>query len=120
MENSVRLNKFIAANGISSRRKVDEMITQGRVTVNGATIIELGHKIDPDTDKVALDGENIKTSTKKIYIILNKPQGVITSVSDEKHRTTVIDVINIKEKVFPVGRLDYNTSGLLLLTNDGE
>ena len=120
MENIIRLNKFIAANGISSRRKVDEMITQGRVTVNGETISELGHKINPDTDKIGLDGEIIKTSTKKIYIILNKPKGVITTVSDDKHRETVIDIINIKDKIFPVGRLDYNTSGLLFLTNDGE
>lgn len=120
MENLVRLNKFIASNGISSRRKVDEMIVQGRVTVNGDTITELGYKINSDNDKVALDGEVIRTSTKKIYIILNKPEGIITSVSDEKHRTTVIDLINLKEKIFPVGRLDYNTTGLLLLTNDGE
>lgn len=119
MDNLVRLNKFIASNGISSRRKVDELITQGRVTVNGHTIKELGFRIDPEKDKVALDGEIIKTDRKKIYILLNKPKGVITSVSDDKHRTTVIDLINIKEKIFPVGRLDYNTTGLLLLTNDG-
>ncbi|MDZ4713160.1 MAG: pseudouridine synthase [bacterium] len=116
----VRLNKFISSNGISSRRKIDEMIEQGRVSVNGNTITELGFKIDPGSDKVALDGEIIKVSTKKIYLILNKPKGVITSVSDDKHRTTVIDIINLKEKIFPVGRLDYSTSGLLLLTNDGE
>ena len=120
MENLVRLNKFIASNGVSSRRKVDELIEQGRVTVNGNTISELGFKIDPDNDKVQLDGENIRTSVKKIYIVLNKPKGVITSVSDDKKRTTVIDLINLKEKIFPVGRLDYNTTGLLLLTNDGE
>ncbi len=116
----VRLNKFIASNGFSSRRKIDEMILQGRVTVNDNTIVELGHKIEPERDKVKVDGENVRTSTKKIYIILNKPSGVITSVSDEKHRTTVIDLIKLKEKIFPVGRLDYNTTGLLLLTNDGE
>lgn len=120
MDNLVRLNKFIASNGVSSRRKVDELITQGRVTVNGDTIVELGFKVNPGSDKVQLDGENIRVSTKKIYIILNKPNGVITSVSDEKHRTTVIDLIKSKDKIFPVGRLDYNTTGLLLLTNDGE
>lgn len=120
MDSLVRLNKFIASNGFSSRRKIDEMILQGRVTVNGKTINELGYKINPDNDKVALDGENIRRSTKKIYILLNKPKGIITSVSDEKHRATVIDLIKIREKIFPVGRLDYNTSGLLLLTNDGE
>ncbi|MEO6696236.1 MAG: pseudouridine synthase [Ignavibacteria bacterium] len=120
MESTVRLNKFIASNGISSRRKVDELIEQGRVTVNGNTVIELGFKIDPAHDKVALDGEAIRTDTKKIYVILNKPKGIITSVSDDKHRTTVIDLIKINQKIFPVGRLDYHTSGLLLLTNDGE
>lgn len=120
MDNLIRLNKFIASNGISSRRKVDELIKEGRVTVNGNTIVELGFRIDAAKDKVKLDGETIRTSTKKIYIILNKPKGIITSVSDEKHRATVIDIIKSKEKIFPVGRLDYNTSGLLLMTNDGE
>ncbi len=120
MDNLVRLNKFVASNGFSSRRKIDELITQGRVTVNGTTIVELGHKIDPEKDKVKVDGENVRTSTKKIYIILNKPKGVVTTVSDDRKRTTVIDLIKQKEKIFPVGRLDYNTTGLLLLTNDGE
>ena len=120
MEKLVRLNKFIASNGYSSRRKIDELIEQGRVTVNKSTVVELGFKIDPDKDKVAVDGEYIRTSVKKIYIMLNKPQGVITTVSDDKHRTTVIDLVKMKDKIFPVGRLDYNTTGLLLLTNDGE
>jgi len=120
MENSVRLNKFIASNGVSSRRKVDELIEQGRVTVNGATIKELGFKIDASKDKIAVDGESVKADTKKIYVMLNKPKGIITSVSDDKHRPTVIDLIKINQKIFPVGRLDYHTSGLLLLTNDGE
>ncbi len=120
MENSIRLNKFIASNGILSRRKIDELILQGRVSVNGNEITELGFKIDPEKDKISVDGEAVRTSTKKIYIILNKPQGVITSVSDDKKRTTVIDILGLNEKVFPVGRLDYNTTGLLLLTNDGE
>lgn len=120
MENFTRLNKFIASNGVASRRKIDEYILQGRVSVNGRTIVELGYKINPDADKVALDGEAIRVLTKKIYIILNKPKGVITSVSDEKHRETVIDLIKIREKIFPVGRLDFDTSGLLLLTNDGD
>ncbi|MBS1518264.1 MAG: rRNA pseudouridine synthase [Bacteroidetes bacterium] len=115
----VRLNKFIAANGISSRRKVDEMILEERVTVNGNTVNELGFRIDPGFDKVRVDGELVRTDTKKVYIILNKPKGIITSVKDEKKRTTVIDLIKLNQKIFPVGRLDYNTSGLLLLTNDG-
>ena len=119
-DNIVRLNKFIAANGISSRRKIDEMILQERVTVNGKTVNELGFKIDPAFDKVKVDGELVRTDTKKVYIMLNKPKGIITSVKDDKRRTTVIDLIKLNQKIFPVGRLDYNTSGLLLLTNDGE
>ncbi|MFZ1320786.1 MAG: pseudouridine synthase [Ignavibacteria bacterium] len=119
-EGLIRLNKFIAANGIASRRKVDEMIEQGRVTVNKKTITELGFKIDEENDKVKVDGEPVKTDTKKVYIMMNKPKGVITSVSDEKKRTTVVDLINLNQKIYPVGRLDYNTSGMLLLTNDGE
>lgn len=119
-EGLMRLNKFIAANGIASRRKVDEMIEQGRVTVNKKTVTELGFKIDTENDKVKVDGELVKTDTKKVYIIMNKPKGVITSVSDEKKRTTVIDLINLNQKIYPVGRLDFNTSGMLLLTNDGE
>ncbi|MBS1515404.1 MAG: rRNA pseudouridine synthase [Bacteroidetes bacterium] len=115
-----RLNKFIAANGFSSRRKIDEFIQQGRVTVNGKTIFDLGYKIDTDTDKVAVDGERIKQSEKKDYIMMNKPDGVVTTVSDEKHRPTVIDILNSNTKIFPVGRLDYHTTGLLILTNDGD
>ena len=115
-----RLNKYIASNGILSRRKIDELITQGRVDVNGVTIMELGYKINPAKDKVDVDGQRIKPVTKKIYIMLNKPDSVITSLSDEKRRRTVMDIVKIKDKVFPVGRLDYHTTGLLLLTNDGE
>jgi 23S rRNA pseudouridine2605 synthase len=119
-DNSIRLNKYISSLGITSRRKADELIKQGRVTVNNKTIIDLAVKIDPENDNVKVDGESIKRDVKKIYILLYKPTGIITSVSDEKKRETVIDLINIKEKVFPVGRLDYNTRGLLLITNDGE
>lgn len=115
-----RLNKYIASNGILSRRKIDELIQQGRVDVNGVTIMELGYKINPAKDKVDVDGQRIKLVTKKIYIMLNKPDSVITSLSDEKHRRTVMDLVKIKDKVFPIGRLDYHTTGLLLLTNDGE
>lgn len=116
----VRLNKYIASNGILSRRKIDELITQGRVDVNGITIMELGHKINAGKDKVDVDGQRVKAVTKKIYIILNKPDSVITSTSDEKRRRTVMDIVKINDKIFPVGRLDYHTTGLLLLTNDGE
>ena len=115
-----RLNKFIADSGTASRRKVDEMISEGRITVNGKTVLGPGMRIDPGKDKVQVDGEPVRNSAKKVYYILNKPKGIITSVSDEKNRTTVIDLIKPAERIFPVGRLDYDSSGLLLLTNDGE
>lgn len=120
----IRLNKFISASGHAARRKVDLLISEGRVSVNSKTISELGTKIDPDEDVVKVDGEIIKQQGKDksdlIYIILNKPAGYITSASDEKNRPTVIDLVKIRKRVYPVGRLDYNTEGLLLLTNDGD
>jgi 23S rRNA pseudouridine2605 synthase len=119
-DNQVRINKFISGNGILSRRKTDEYVLQGRITVNGITISEPGYRINPETDKVRIDGELVKISTKKVYILLNKPLKTICSVSDEKRRVTVIDIIKSKEKIFPVGRLDFDTSGLLILTNDGD
>lgn len=115
----VRLNKYLSECGISSRRKADTLITGGRVTVNGKLVLELGTKINPDQDKVFIDGEKLK-SKKKVYYLLNKPKGVITSTKDEKNRTTVTDIIRSKEKIFPVGRLDFNTTGVLILTNDGD
>ncbi len=115
----VRLNKYISECGIASRRKSDELIYDGRVSVNGNIVLELGTKIDTDTDQISIDGEYLKTR-KKVYFLLNKPKGVITSTTDDKKRTTVTDLINTKEKIFPVGRLDFNTTGVLLLTNDGE
>lgn len=115
----VRLNKYISECGIASRRKSDELISNGRVSVNGSIILELGTKIDTDIDEISIDGEHLKTRNK-VYFLLNKPKGVITTTSDDKNRTTVTDLINTKEKIFPVGRLDFNTTGVLLLTNDGE
>ncbi len=115
-----RLNKFIAANGMFSRRKIDEFIVEGRVSVNGKEVYDLGTKINPLTDKVFIDGERVRVTDKKIYLMMNKPLNVITSVSDEKKRPTVIDIVNMKTKVFPVGRLDFHTTGLLILTNDGD
>ena len=120
MENYVRINKFIAANGIISRRKVDEYIEQGRITVNGITVRERGFKVNPSKDKVSVDGEIIKTNVSKIYIVLNKPPKVISAVTDNKNRKTVVDLVKTKERIFPIGRLDYDTTGLILLTNDGE
>lgn len=121
MENElVRINKFIAMYGDIARRTVDEYILQGRVTINGITINQPGFKISPNKDKINVDGVLIKISTKKIFIILNKPENVISSVSDDKSRKTVVDLIKIKERIFPIGRLDYDSTGLILLTNDGE
>jgi len=120
----IRLNKFIASSGCCSRRKADELIKEGKVKVNGKTVTELGLKIDPEKDKVEIDGKIIKPQEKKIYIKLYKPREVLTQLGKDKFgRKTLTDLfkeIGIKENVFPVGRLDYDSEGLLILTNDGE
>lgn len=115
----VRLNKYLAECGIASRRKSEELISNGRVSINGKLVIELGTKVDTSKDEIFIDGEKLKTK-KKVYFLMNKPKGVITSTSDEKNRVTVTDIVKTREKIFPVGRLDYNTTGLLILTNDGD
>jgi len=115
----VRLNKYIAESGFASRRKAEEYIEQGRVLLNGKVVKTLATKVDPYNDVVYVDDVKLKLR-EKIYFLLNKPKGVITSTSDEKNRRTVVDLIKTREKIFPVGRLDYNTTGVLLLTNDGE
>lgn len=114
-----RLNKFIADSGITSRRKADELIQQGRVEVNGKVILDLGFKVNSEIDVVEVDGVKIKQK-KHLYFLLNKPKGFITSTNDEKKRRTVVELIDTKEKIYPVGRLDYNTTGVLILTNDGD
>ena len=114
-----RLQKYMAKCGVASRRKSEEIISQGRVSVNGKTVNEIV-MIDEEIDNVKVDGQIIALEEKKVYIILNKPVGVITSVKDQFDRKTVTEIVNIKERVYPVGRLDYDTSGLLLLTNDGD
>ena len=115
----IRINKFLADSGISSRRKSEEYILQGRVAINDKIISDFSFKIDVEKDIVTLDGEKIKPK-RHVYILLNKPKGYITSVSDDRKRLTVLDLVNIKERIYPVGRLDYDTTGLLILTNDGE
>jgi 23S rRNA pseudouridine2605 synthase len=116
-----RLQKIIAAAGITSRRKAEELITQGRVTVNGQVVSELGSKADPEHDHIKLDGKLLRRPERHKYLVLNKPKGYVTSVSDPEGRPTVMSLLrNVGERVYPVGRLDYSSEGLLLLTNDGE
>ncbi|NLV15910.1 MAG: rRNA pseudouridine synthase [Syntrophomonadaceae bacterium] len=118
--NTTRLAKALAQAGISSRRKAEEMIIQGLVMVNGQVVKELGTIINPDIDTITVGGNPIKAE-KRIYLLLNKPAGFISSVKDTHGRKTVLDLIpDVKERIFPVGRLDYDSRGLLLLTNDGE
>ncbi|SEB65674.1 pseudouridine synthase [Paenibacillus sp. GP183] len=115
-----RLQKVLAEAGIASRRKCEEIITAGRVQINGEVVKTLGVKVDPELDEIQVDGRYINQQTK-IYVLLNKPKGVITSSADPGGRKVVTDFLpGIKERVYPVGRLDYDTEGLLLLTNDGE
>jgi 23S rRNA pseudouridine2605 synthase len=115
----MRLNRYLAECGIASRRKSEELIKEGRVSVNKKIISELSVVINPESDIIALDGEKIKVQ-KKVYYLLHKPKGIITSTADEKGRPTVINLIDTNQKIFPVGRLDFNTTGVLILTNDGE
>jgi 23S rRNA pseudouridine2605 synthase len=116
----MRLNKYIAQSGAASRRKADELTLQGKVKINGAVMKEPGYDV-AENDVVEVNGHVIKHDAKKVYIMLNKPKGFITSIDDEKDRPTVMELVtDIDERLFPIGRLDYNTSGMLLLTNDGD
>ena len=114
------MQKIIASAGLASRRKAEILIRQGRVTVNGQVVSHLGAKANPERDHIKVDGKRIREPGRKIYILLNKPKRVICSVTDPAGRTKVIDLVAVKEKIYPVGRLDYNTEGLILLTNDGD
>src|SRR5664279_1167098 len=116
---TMRLNKYLASCGVGSRRKVEELIVTGRVDINNKTIIDLSYQINEETDHVMVDGHKIAPK-RHVYYLLNKPKGVITSTADEKRRKTVIDLIDTKDIIFPAGRLDYNTTGVLILTNDGD
>lgn len=115
----IRLQKYISDSGVTSRRKAEELIIQGRVKVNG-TVATLGCKVDETCDVVEIDSKVISKEENKVYIMLNKPTGYLSSVTDDRGRKTVVDLVNIKERIFPVGRLDFDTEGLLILTNDGE
>jgi 23S rRNA pseudouridine2605 synthase len=115
-----RLQKIIASAGIASRRKAEELITQGRVAVNGQIVSELGSKADPEHDHIKVDGKLLRGPQRYVYILLNKPKGYVTTVSDPERRPTVMDLVkNVGQRIYPVGRLDYTSEGLLLLTNDG-
>jgi len=115
-----RLQKILAQAGIASRRKCEELILQGQVKVNGQTVTELGTRVDPARDRIQVNGKTIELE-QHAYVLLHKPVGVITSLHDPQGRRVVTDLLkDVKERVYPVGRLDYDTSGLLLLTNDGD
>jgi 23S rRNA pseudouridine2605 synthase len=116
-----RLQKVLSQAGVTSRRKAEELIVEGRVSVNGKTVTELGSKADLETDHIKVDGKRLQAPKRHIYIALNKPKGCVTTTSDPEGRETVLHMMRgVKERVFPVGRLDYASEGLLLLTNDGE
>ncbi len=116
----MRLQKFIAHSGYSSRRAAEDFIQRGQVTVNGQVVTQLGTKIDPEKDSVSVNGVLLKHKEKKTYLMVHKPKGYITSKDDPQGRKTVMDLIDVQERVYPVGRLDYNSRGLLIMTNDGE
>lgn len=116
----MRINKYLAQSGLASRRKAEELVTSGRVKVNGKVIHDLATDIKP-SDLVFVDGKNVRASTNFVYYKLNKPKGYLTTVSDDKDRKTVMSLMRgVHARVFPIGRLDYDTEGLLLMTNDGD
>lgn len=114
-----RLQKVIATNGYTSRRKAEMLIQEGKVKVNGKTIYELGTKVGVN-DEIEVEGNILTKEKQKVYFLLYKPRGVVTTTSDDKNRKTVVDLIDINTRIYPIGRLDYDTTGILLLTNDGE
>ncbi len=115
----MRLNKYLARCGVTSRRKADDLIAAGRVAVNGQRVTELGARVDPDTDRVAVDGEEVSLPQSRVYFLLHKPEHVICTTDDPRDRRTAVDLIETQRRIYPVGRLDYDTTGVLLLTDDG-
>ncbi len=115
-----RLQKLIAQAGVASRRKAEGLIAAGRVRLNGEVVTELGTKADPAVDRIEVDGAPLELPDRPTWVILNKPAGVVTTAADEYHRKTVLDLVPAEPRLFPVGRLDKDTEGVLLLTNDGE
>lgn len=116
----MRLQKFLATCGVASRRKSEQLIRDGRVRVNNRVVTEMGVKINPEIDLVYVNGKRVILEEEKVYVLLNKPKGYVTTVSDQFGRKKVVDLVDLPYRIFPVGRLDYNTSGLLILTNDGK
>lgn len=116
----MRLQKYLALCGLGSRRKMEEDIASGHVKVNGQVVVAMGTQVEPGTDRVEYKGRVVLPEEEKVYILMHKPEGTVTTVQDEKQRKTVLDLISLPQRVYPVGRLDYNTSGLLILTNDGD
>lgn len=119
-ENKIRLQKYLAICGVDSRRKCEELILEGKISVNGKIVQELGTKIIPGVDKITFCGKSIQIKENMVYILLNKPIGYVTTTKDQFNRDTVLDLVKVKERVVPVGRLDMYTSGALILTNDGD
>ena len=116
----VRLQKYLAECGIASRRKCEEYIKQRKVEINGIIITELGTKVNPEKDKIKFEGKEVSKNNKLVYILLNKPIGYVTTSDEQFGREKVLDLVKIKERIVPVGRLDMYTSGALILTNDGD
>ena len=116
----IRLQKYLADAGIASRRKAEELIKQGKVYVNGKIVNELGTKVTPNVDEIRYEGKKVEIEEKYIYILLNKPIGYVTTVKDQFNRDSVMDLVKIRKRLVPVGRLDMYTSGALILTNDGD
>lgn len=116
----VRINRYLSTCGIASRRKAEDLVLAGRVRVNGRVVEDLSTRVDPSRDKVTVDDRQVAPVYEPLYLVLNKPKDTITTVSDERGRHTVMELVRTKQRVYPVGRLDRNTTGVLLLTNDGE
>lgn len=116
----VRLQKYLAEAGVASRRKAEELIIQGKISVNNKVVLELGTKINPVKDIVEYNGKRVTMQEEKVYILLNKPIGYVTTAKDQFNRDSVLDLVKVKQRIVPVGRLDMYTSGALILTNDGD
>ncbi|MBI4169502.1 MAG: rRNA pseudouridine synthase [Acidobacteria bacterium] len=117
----VRLQKYLASAGVASRREAERLIQEGRVELNGRVVGDLGRRLDPGRDAVRVDGRRVRAAARRVYYLLYKPRGVITSAADPEGRPTVVDLLReVRDRVYPVGRLDWNSEGLLILTNDGD